>query len=118
MHANRYESICRVENQRKSVAIPKIAAIDQAREGLEMMAILGKVAGKLSEREEVIRHWHLNELNILNQSIIVDQLSTLYNIPRIRDLLQDACKVEPLKDNQTLADRPSIPALAHQHGVS
>lgn len=99
MHANRYESICGVEYECKSVTIAKIAAVDQAREGLKMVAVLGKVACKLSEREEVVGHWNFNELNILNQGIIVDQLSTLYNIPRIRCFLQDACKVEPLKDN-------------------
>ena len=83
-----------------------------------MMAVLGKVAGKLREREEVIWHRYFNELNILNQSIVVDQLPTLYNTPRFRHLLKDAGKVEPFKDDQTLADGPSILALAHQHGVS
>lgn len=118
MHSYGDKSVCRVEDQRKPIAIPKITAVDQTREGLKMMAVLGKVASKLSKREEVIRHRYFNELYILNQSIIVHQLSTLYNTPRFRHLLKDAGKVEPLKDNQTLADRPSILTLAHKHGVS
>lgn len=82
------------------------------------MAVLRKVACKLSEREEVIRNGYFNELDILNQSIIVHQLSTLYNIPRLRHLLKDAGKIEPLKDDQTFTNRSSILTPPHKHGIS
>jgi hypothetical protein len=59
--------------------------------------VFGEVAGELGEGEEVIGHWNFDELNVLDESLVIDQLSTLDNIPRLTAFSKDASKIELLE---------------------
>ncbi len=118
MCPHRYQSICSIEHQGQSIGIAKVAASAEAGQCLHMCAVLGEVACEFGEGEEMIRNWSAHQLDVLQQSVVGSQLAATHHLPPLSRLLQHACEVKPLEDDQALARGSSFCALSNEDGIS